>query len=196
MANEGAKAGDDVGEDPLTFRPNPDALVSKVDEDAEDGGAAGGVYRPPKMLPTAMDNFEEGGKSGKEKRKEKEARRRASRSALIKVCRSTTMTPPYLPPLSLLSPPSFLLPGISSLYYLTPFSSAPSLSLSPSLRLGVSLSSSFFLLPFLSCLYCAPRFTFHVSLGFVFFTQFRFECSCHSLPHSSGTFRHVSIHGD
>ena len=127
---------------------------------------------------------------------EKEARRRASRSALIKVCRSTTMTPPYLPPLSLLSPPSFLLPGISSLYYLTPFSSAPSLSRSPSLRLGVSLSSSFFLLPFLSCLYCAPRFTFHVSLGFVFFTQFRFECSCHSLPHSSGTFRHVSIHGD
>ena len=88
MANEGAKAGDDVGEDPLNFRPNPEALVSKVEEDAEehgggDGGA--GVYRPPKMLPTAMEDFEEGGKSAKEKRKEKEARRRANRSALIKV---------------------------------------------------------------------------------------------------------------
>ena len=32
MANEGAKAGDDAGEDPLNFRPNPEALVSKVDE--------------------------------------------------------------------------------------------------------------------------------------------------------------------
>jgi U3 small nucleolar RNA-associated protein 3 len=48
-------------EDPLAFRPNPDALVSKVDEDAEEGGA-GGAYRPPKMLPTAMEGeFEEGG---------------------------------------------------------------------------------------------------------------------------------------
>ena len=72
-------------EDPLAFRPNPDALVSKVDEDAEEGGA-GGAYRPPKMLPTAMEGeFEEGGKSNKEKRKEKEARKRANRSALIKV---------------------------------------------------------------------------------------------------------------
>ena len=88
MADEGAAAGDgaEPTDDPLQFRPNPDALVSKVDEDAEEGGEKG-VYRPPKMLPTAMDDFEEGGKSAKEKRKEKEARRRASRSALIKVRR-------------------------------------------------------------------------------------------------------------
>ena len=88
MADEGAAAGDgaEPTDDPLQFRPNPDALVSKVDEDAEEGGGEG-VYRPPKMLPTAMDDFEEGGKSAKEKRKEKEARRRASRSALIKVRR-------------------------------------------------------------------------------------------------------------
>ena len=39
MANEGAKAGDDAGEDPLNFRPNPEALVSKVDE-ARGGGAS------------------------------------------------------------------------------------------------------------------------------------------------------------
>jgi len=77
--------GGDAGEDPLAFRPNPDALVSKVEEDAADGDGDGGVYRPPKMLPTSMEDFEEGGKSNKEKRKEKEARRRASRSALIKV---------------------------------------------------------------------------------------------------------------
>ena len=81
--------GEDDGEDeddPLRFKPNPDALVGGADaEDAE--ALAGGAYRPPKMVPTAMDDFEEGGKSAKQKRKEKEARRRASRSALIKVRR-------------------------------------------------------------------------------------------------------------
>ena len=81
--------GQDDGEDeddPLRFKPNPDALVGGAEaEDAE--ALAGGAYRPPKMVPTAMDDFEEGGKSAKQKRKEKEARRRASRSALIKVRR-------------------------------------------------------------------------------------------------------------
>ena len=52
---------------------------------AEVEGADGGVYRPPKMMPTAMEEFEEGGKSSKQKRAEKEARRRAQRSSLIKV---------------------------------------------------------------------------------------------------------------
>ncbi|KAJ4748595.1 Neuroguidin [Rhynchospora pubera] len=39
-------------EDPLKFRPNPDMLVSK--SAPEEG--AGGVYRPPKFAPTAMDD--------------------------------------------------------------------------------------------------------------------------------------------
>uniref|UniRef100_A0A7S0GNB6 Sas10 C-terminal domain-containing protein n=1 Tax=Micromonas pusilla TaxID=38833 RepID=A0A7S0GNB6_MICPS len=80
---KGLGEGEDEDEDdPLRFKPNPDALVGKTDE--EEGVNAGGAYRPPKMVPTAMDDFEEGGKSAKQKRKEKEARRRASRSALIK----------------------------------------------------------------------------------------------------------------
>ena len=90
MADGGARNEKGLGEgedgdedDPLRFKPNPDALVGKTDE--EEGVNAGGAYRPPKMVPTAMDDFEEGGKSAKQKRKEKEARRRASRSALIKV---------------------------------------------------------------------------------------------------------------
>jgi len=82
---ESAAADDDDDDDPLRFKPNPDALVGKADE--EDAGDAGGAYRPPKMVPTSMDELEEGGKSAKQKRKEKEARRRASRSALIKVRR-------------------------------------------------------------------------------------------------------------
>ena len=76
-----AEKGDDEGDDPLRFAPNPKALVSKTDE-GEDGGD--GVYRPPKMLPTAMD-YETGGRDAKELRRNKEIRRRAGRSQLIKV---------------------------------------------------------------------------------------------------------------
>ena len=87
MAKEGVTGeeedADGAGEDPLQFRPNPDALVSKVDEDAEEG-ADGGVYRPPKMMPTAMEGPRRR-QSSKQKRAEKEARRRAQRSSLIKV---------------------------------------------------------------------------------------------------------------
>jgi U3 small nucleolar RNA-associated protein 3 len=93
---KGLGEGEDEDEDdPLRFKPNPDALVGKTDE--EEGVNAGGAYRPPKMVPTAMDDFEEGGKSAKQKRKEKEARRRASRSALIKVRRMTTFPPTNIP---------------------------------------------------------------------------------------------------
>ena len=74
------KADDD--EDPLRFAPNPSALVSKTADEEEKGGD--GVYRPPKMLPTAMD-YEVGGKDAKELRRNKEQRRRAGRSQLIKV---------------------------------------------------------------------------------------------------------------
>ncbi|KAJ3697861.1 hypothetical protein LUZ61_001566 [Rhynchospora tenuis] len=53
-------------EDPLKFRPNPDMLVSK--KASEEG--AGGVYRPPKFAPTAMDDDD------KISKKEKQALRR------------------------------------------------------------------------------------------------------------------------
>jgi U3 small nucleolar ribonucleoprotein protein LCP5 len=39
-------------EDALKYRPNPDMLVSKLDQSAQDGE---GVYRPPMFAPTAMD---------------------------------------------------------------------------------------------------------------------------------------------
>lgn len=72
----------DEDEDPLRFAPNPGALVSKTGEEEEGGD---GIYRPPKMLPTSMD-YETGGRDAKELRRNKEQRRRASRSQLIKVC--------------------------------------------------------------------------------------------------------------
>lgn len=77
------KADDD--EDPLRFAPNPGALVSKTGEEEEGGD---GIYRPPKMLPTSMD-YDTGGRDAKELRRNKEQRRRASRSQLIKVRRAS-----------------------------------------------------------------------------------------------------------
>ena len=75
----------DEDEDPLRFAPNPGALVSKTGEEEEGGD---GIYRPPKMLPTSMD-YETGGRDAKELRRNKEQRRRASRSQLIKVRRAS-----------------------------------------------------------------------------------------------------------
>ena len=50
MAKEGVTGeeedADGAGEDPLQFRPNPDALVSKVDEDAEEAPTAACTARP------------------------------------------------------------------------------------------------------------------------------------------------------
>lgn len=80
-ATERVTAENDEDDDPLRFGPNPGALVSKTGEDEEGGD---GMYRPPKMLPTSMD-FETGGKDAKELRRNKEQRRRAGRSQLIKV---------------------------------------------------------------------------------------------------------------
>ena len=79
---QSSNEGNDSDDDPTKFKPNPEALVGKNDDD---DGDKQGAYRPPKMVATTMDEFEEGGKSSRQKRKEQEARRRASRSALIKV---------------------------------------------------------------------------------------------------------------
>ncbi|KAL2629616.1 hypothetical protein R1flu_014302 [Riccia fluitans] len=68
-------------EDALKFKPNPDLLVSKLDEDMQDGG---GVYKPPMIAPAAMEG-EELSKDQKAKaRAEKESRRKAKRSAFVK----------------------------------------------------------------------------------------------------------------
>ena len=76
MAKEGVTGeeedADGAGEDPLQFRPNPDALVSKVDEDAEGGAAA--ACTAAQMMPTAMEGSrraarlqaEAGGEGGQE----------------------------------------------------------------------------------------------------------------------------------
>ncbi|KAL3687632.1 hypothetical protein R1sor_013941 [Riccia sorocarpa] len=77
----GAADGAGQKEDALKFKPNPDLLVSKLDEDMQDGG---GVYRPPMIAPAAMEG-EELSKDQKAKaRAEKEYRRKAKRSGFLK----------------------------------------------------------------------------------------------------------------
>ncbi|XVE95163.1 hypothetical protein REPUB_Repub02eG0072700 [Reevesia pubescens] len=77
-----ASDGPQKTEDPLNYRPNPDMLVNKADMMSEDGA---GVYRPPRFAPAVV---EEDHKMSREERnalrREKEALRKASRSAYIR----------------------------------------------------------------------------------------------------------------
>jgi len=68
-------------EDALKYRPNPDMLVSKLDQSAQDGE---GVYRPPMFAPTAMDEEMVARNKKLEVRKQKEMLWKASRSAFVK----------------------------------------------------------------------------------------------------------------
>ena len=82
VVNEDGAAGGDN----LQFKPNPTALIGRGEGTEGDEGEGDGKYRPPKMLPTTMEDDIDGKeKSNKEKRREKEQRRRAQRSSLIKV---------------------------------------------------------------------------------------------------------------
>ncbi|KAI8470007.1 MAG: Sas10/Utp3/C1D family-domain-containing protein [Monoraphidium minutum] len=82
------------GEDDLAYRPNPSALVTKAplaggftpadggDAGLEGAGGGGGVYRPPRLNPVAMEEDLE--QSRAERRRVVEMRRRAKRSSLVK----------------------------------------------------------------------------------------------------------------
>ncbi|CAO2838389.1 unnamed protein product [Amaranthus hypochondriacus] len=68
-------------EDLIKYRPNPDMLVPKAGMDEDDHG---GIYRPPKIAPTTM---EEGKKSKKERdaeRKGKNALRKVKQNEFLK----------------------------------------------------------------------------------------------------------------
>lgn len=69
-------------EDPLKYRPNPDMLVPKI----TDAGQDGGVYRPPRIAPTTME--EDTDKMSKEEkqtmRREKELLRKSKQSSYLK----------------------------------------------------------------------------------------------------------------
>ncbi|XP_031495749.1 uncharacterized protein LOC116261230 [Nymphaea colorata] len=68
-------------DNPLQYKPNPDMIVSKIDQAAQDGK---GLYRPPMIAPTSMDEGHSSKHKRTELRKEKEAVRQASHSSFLK----------------------------------------------------------------------------------------------------------------
>ncbi|WIA21610.1 hypothetical protein OEZ85_000794 [Tetradesmus obliquus] len=84
-AEAGAAAAAAGGDDALRYRPNPGALIAKAPLLGDAAGmeaAGGGVYRPPKLNPVAME--EDRALSAKERRKLLEAQRRAQRSSVMR----------------------------------------------------------------------------------------------------------------
>lgn len=77
-----AKGKDETQEeDPLKYRPNPDMLVSKSTQAAQDNG---GVYRPPRFAPTSMDEDKTTKQEKQALRREKEILRQAKQSSYVK----------------------------------------------------------------------------------------------------------------
>nr|XP_010923898.1 neuroguidin isoform X2 [Elaeis guineensis] len=68
-------------EDPLKYRPNPDMLVSKSTQAAQDNG---GVYRPPRFAPTSMDEDKITKQEKQALRREKELLRQTKQSSYVK----------------------------------------------------------------------------------------------------------------
>lgn len=79
-AAKGQAAASADADDPLAYKPNPDALVSKLDE----AGASDGVYRPPKLTPVAMDDPDRDAVAARERRRQKAALRRAQNNTFMR----------------------------------------------------------------------------------------------------------------
>ncbi|KAH9890637.1 hypothetical protein C8Q73DRAFT_652628 [Cubamyces lactineus] len=92
IAEEGDSADKNIINDPLAFRPNPQALMDQAsdEEDEEDGGAHGddrdGVYRPPKLAPMPYI----------EPRKDKDKSRRAPVPSALANLAHLDPTKPYM----------------------------------------------------------------------------------------------------
>ncbi|KAJ8480940.1 hypothetical protein ONZ51_g6346 [Trametes cubensis] len=92
IAEEGDSADKNIVNDPLAFRPNPQALMDQAsdEEDEEDGGAHGedrdGVYRPPKLAPMPYT----------EPRKSKDKSRRAPVPSALANLAHLDPTKPYM----------------------------------------------------------------------------------------------------
>ncbi|CAG9463538.1 unnamed protein product [Pedinophyceae sp. YPF-701] len=83
-AGEDGGDGDGAGEDAYAA-PRPGALVVGGGAGGEEGGEEedGGVYKPPRLNPTAMPEDMERSRQKREERREKELRRRALRSEAV-----------------------------------------------------------------------------------------------------------------
>jgi len=70
-------------DDPLSFRPNPDALVSKLGDDAPGGGGTA-LYRPPRLNPVSMDDPDKESRLAKDRRRQKATLRKAQGNQFVR----------------------------------------------------------------------------------------------------------------
>ncbi|KAJ4963922.1 hypothetical protein NE237_023861 [Protea cynaroides] len=69
------------GDDPLKYRPNPDMLISKINQSSQDGD---GVYQPPKFAPTTMEEHNTSKQEKLARRRMKETLRQAEQSDFVR----------------------------------------------------------------------------------------------------------------
>lgn len=79
-----ANATDEADIDPLQFRPNPSALVSRLEAPREGGENATAVYRPPKLNPVAMEEDPDRDYNKKRRRAVENQARKSGRNELLR----------------------------------------------------------------------------------------------------------------
>lgn len=79
-----AAADDDTELDPLQFRPNPSALVSRLEAPKANGDAGNAVYRPPKLNPVAMEDDPDRDYNKRKRRAAENQARKSSRNELLR----------------------------------------------------------------------------------------------------------------
>lgn len=83
-AQAAALANDEAELDPLQFRPNPSALVSRLEAPKAGGEAVAGVYRPPKLNPVAMEDDPDRDNNKRKRRAAANQARKSSRNELMR----------------------------------------------------------------------------------------------------------------
>lgn len=78
--------GEEEEMDPLQFRPNPEALVSKLDAEGRQGGAGEGglLYKPPRLNPVAMEDDPDKDYGKRERRAAVNTARKSGRNQLVR----------------------------------------------------------------------------------------------------------------
>ncbi len=79
-----AHATEEAEIDPLQFRPNPSALVSRLEAPKDGEAGATAVYRPPRLNPVAMEEDPDRDYNKKRRRAAENQARKSGRSELLR----------------------------------------------------------------------------------------------------------------
>ena len=79
-----ATATEEADIDPLQFRPNPSALVSRIEAPKAGADAGPGVYKPPRLNPMAMEDDPDRDHNKRKRRQAENQARKSSRNELLR----------------------------------------------------------------------------------------------------------------